>query len=320
VPGARLEALDEVDFLGEHRLLTFELGLLLLFAERALLLVELVVARIGRQLTAVDFHDLVDDAVHELAVMRGHQQGALITFQELLEPDQALEVQMVARLVQQHGVGAHQEDAGQRHAHLPAARQRADITVHHLLAKAQSGEDLARPPLQRVTVQFLEARLHLTITRDDIVHIGPVGISHRGLELRQLGGDDTDRAGAVHHFRHRAAAGHLADVLTEIADGDAAIDRDLALVGNLPARDHPEQRRLAGAVRTDETDLLPLLERRGGLDEQDLVTNLLTDVVESNHVLKCPKKVSAALKPYGVLAEGFCGMPGPFLDRQGRVL
>ena len=95
---------------------------------------------------------------------------------------------MVARLVEQHGVGAHQQDAGQRHAHLPAARQRADVAVHHLLAEAEAGEDFARPALQRVAVQFLEARLHLAVARDDVVHVvRPVRIPHGGLQLLQLG-------------------------------------------------------------------------------------------------------------------------------------
>ena len=49
VRGARLEALDEVDFLGQHRLLALELRLLLLFVQRALLLVEFVIAGIGGQ-------------------------------------------------------------------------------------------------------------------------------------------------------------------------------------------------------------------------------------------------------------------------------
>ena len=78
------------------------------------------------------------------------------------------------------------------------------------------------------------------------------------LKLFQLGRHRADRAGAVHHLGHRAAARHLADILAEIADGDAAIDRHLALVGLLLARDHPEQRGLAGAVGADEADLLAL--------------------------------------------------------------
>ena len=111
VRGARLEALDELDLLGEHRLLALELRLLLLLGQRALLLVEFVVARIRGQRAAVDLHHLGDDAVHELAVVRGHQQRALVALEELLQPDQAFEVEVVARLVEQHDVGAHEQDA-----------------------------------------------------------------------------------------------------------------------------------------------------------------------------------------------------------------
>ena len=67
----------KLDLLGEHRLLALVLRLLLRLAQRALLLVEIVVAGIGRQRAAVDLDDLGDDAVHELAVVRGHQQRAL---------------------------------------------------------------------------------------------------------------------------------------------------------------------------------------------------------------------------------------------------
>ena len=283
--GARLEAFDEFDLLGEHRLLTLELGLLLLLVQRALRLVEFVIARIGRELAAVDLDHLVDDAVHELAIVRGHQQRAVISLQELLQPDQAFEVEMVAWLVQQHGVGTHQQDPRQCHAHLPTARQRADVAVHHLLAEGEAGEHLARPALQRVAVELLEARLHLAIARDDVVHVVRTRrIRHGGFQLLQLGGHRADGAGAIHHLGHGAAARHLADVLAEIADGDAAIDRHLAFVRQFLPGDHPEQRGLAGAIGADEADLFALLKRRGGFDEEDLVTDLLADVVETNHI------------------------------------
>jgi hypothetical protein len=178
---------------------------------------------------------------------------------------------LVARLVQQHGVGPHQENTRQRHPHLPAARQRADVAVHHLLAEAQAGEHFARPALQRVAVQLLEARLHLAVAGDDLIHISPGSVSHGSLELPELGRHRADRTGAVHHLSNRAAAGHLADVLAEMADGDAAIDRHLALVGEFLPGDHAEQRGLAGPVGTDQADLLALQECRGGLDEEDLV-------------------------------------------------
>jgi len=278
--GARLEALDEFDLLGQHRLLALELGLLLLLVQRALRFVEFVIARIGRERPTVDLDHLVDDAVHELAVVRGHEQRALVSFQELLEPDQAFEVEVVARLVEQHGVGTHQENSRQRHAHLPAAGQRADVAVHHLLAEAETSEHFACPPLQRIAVEFLEAVLHLAVAHDDIVHlVGARGVRHRGLELLQFARNCTDGTGAIYHLGHRAAAGHLADVLAEIADGDAAIDGHLPFVGQFLTRDHPEQRRLARAIGADEADLLALLERGGGLDEENLMADLLADVV-----------------------------------------
>jgi hypothetical protein len=260
VRGARLEALDELDLLGQHRLLALELRLLLLLVQRALLLVELVVARIGGERAAVDLDDLVDDAVHELAVVRGHQQRALVALQELLQPDQAFEVEMVARLVEQHASGriSRMRASATRIFQPPDSAPTSPSIISWL--KPRPGQHLARAALERIAVELLEARLHLAVALDDRVHlVGAVGIGHGGLELRQLGRDLADRARAVHHLGHGAAAGHLADVLAEIADGDAAIDRDLALVGLLLAGDHAEQRRLAGAVGADEADLLALL-------------------------------------------------------------
>ena len=314
--GARLEALDELDFLGEHRLLTLELGQLLLLVLGALLLVKFIVARIGRQRAAVDFDDLGDDAVHELAVVRGHQQRALIILQKLLQPDQAFQIEMVARFVEQHRVGAHEQDAGQRHAHLPPARQRADIAVHHFLGKVQPGQHFARPPLQGVAVQLLETPLNLAIALDDIFDVVQlVRVGHGGLQLLELGGHEAYRPGAVHRLGHRAAARHLAHVLAEIADGDALIDRHLALVRDLLAGDHPEQRGLAGPVGADEADLLALEERRGGLDEQDLMAILLTDVFETNHARAPWEDVAPPLTRCGAFAEGRLKPRSARLDR-----
>ena len=236
VRGARLEAFDELDFLGQHRLLALELGLLLLFVQRTLLLVELVIAGIGRKRAAVDLDHLVDDAVDELAIMRSHQQRAFVSLQKLLQPDQAFQVEMVARLVQQHHVGAHQQNARQRDPHLPAARQRADVAFHHFLAEAQARQRLAGAAIEGIAIEFFEAVLHLAIARDDLFHlIGTIRIGHRGLEFPELARHDTHGPRAIHDLGHGTAARHLADVLAEIANGNAAIEGNLALVGRFLA-------------------------------------------------------------------------------------
>src|SRR3974377_1557392 len=78
---------------------------------------------------------------------------------------------MVARFVQQHGVGTHQQNGGERHAHFPAARQGACVAVHHLLTEAEAREHFSRAAFQRIAVEFLEAVLHFAVTLDDRVHL-----------------------------------------------------------------------------------------------------------------------------------------------------
>ena len=67
------EAVDEALLLGEHGLLAGERGLLIVLADGALALVEIVVAGVGDDLAGIDLGDFGDDAVHELAIVRGHQ-------------------------------------------------------------------------------------------------------------------------------------------------------------------------------------------------------------------------------------------------------
>src|SRR4051812_10669379 len=68
----------------------------------------------------------------------------------------------------------------------------------------------ADPDLVFGSAELLEARLHLAVARDDVLHLSfLLGIGHRRFELLQFARDDTDWAGAVHHFGNRAAAGHL---------------------------------------------------------------------------------------------------------------
>ena len=191
------------------------------------------------------------------------KQAALVALEEVLEPDQAFEIEVVARLVEQQRVGAHQQDLRERDAHLPAARQCADIAVHHLLAEAEAVEHFAGAGVEAVAVEFLELALHLAVAGDDLVHlVGAVGVGHRGLEFGELAHQRAGGTGALHDFGDGAAALHVADVLAEVADGDAAIDGDLALVGLLLAGDQAEQRGLAGAVGSDEADLFAALQAR----------------------------------------------------------
>src|SRR5262249_1006924 len=92
-----------------------------------------------------------------------------------------------------------------------------------------------------------------------------------------------DLAGAGHRLRDDAPPRHLADVLAEVPDRDAAIDRDRAAVRLLLLDDHPEDRRLARPVRADEAHLLPLEDAHRRLDKEDLLSVWLGARVEADH-------------------------------------
>ena len=83
-------------------------------------------------------------------------------------------------------------------------------------------------------------------------------------------------------IEHRAAL-HLLHVLAEVADGQPLRNRDLALVGSFLAHDHAEERRLAGAVRADQADLLAGVQLKGSVDENQLLAVLLVDICKRNH-------------------------------------
>ncbi len=212
--------------------------------------------------------------------MRCHEQRAIITRQELFQPDQAFKVEMVARFIQQHDIGPHEQDARQGHAHFPPARKPPHVAIHHLLAEAKAVQHLARPAVQCVTAQFLETGLYLAKAFKDAVKLVHLpGIGHGGFQRKQFGRDLGHRARAVHDFGHGAASGHLAHVLTEKADGGPAIDQDIALVRFVLSRDHAEQGCLARPVGSDQTDLFPLLQGGRGFDKDQPLAIMLGDVV-----------------------------------------
>ena len=262
-------------------------GFAVRLARRALALVEIVVARVDGDLAAVDLADLRDDAVHELAIVRGHEQRALVRLEEAFEPDDRLDVEVVGRLVHQQDVGLAEQHAGHRHAHLPAARQRADVAVDALIVEAEAVQHFARLALERVSAEVVVLLLHLAEAREDPVHVVRArGIRHRVLQILELVMQIADASAARDRLVEHRAARHLLDVLAEVADRQLLRHRDLALVGAFFAGDHPENGGLAGAVGPDQAGLFSRIELERRVDEEDLLAVLLADVRERDHELQ----------------------------------
>ena len=278
------EPVDEPLLFRQHRLLPGVGRLAVRVADRPLALVEVVVPRVHRDLAVVDLGDLRHDAVHEVAVVRGHQQRAGARFQEAFEPDDRLDVEMVGRLVHQQDVGLAEQHARHRHAHLPAAGQRADVAVDPLVVEPEAVEHFAGLRLERVAAEVLVLLLHFAEAREDGVHLaGPIRIAHRVIELLELVMQIADAAAAENRLVEHRAARHLLDVLAEIADRQLLRDRHVAFVGDLLAGDQPEQRGLSGSVRADQADFLSRIELERGVDEEELAAVLLADAGQRDH-------------------------------------
>ena len=205
--GVRPEALDEALLLGQHGLLPRERRLLIGLADGALALVEIVVAGVGDDLAGIDLGDLRDDAVHELAVVRGHQQRAGEGLEELLQPDDGFDVEVVGRFVHQQHIGPAEQHARQRDAHLPAAGERAHVAIDLVVLEAEAVQHFARLRFERVAAQMLVLLLHFAEALEDAVHV--VGL-RRDLPWRAAGlpvrGADRRRA-RCRRWLHRAPSG-----------------------------------------------------------------------------------------------------------------
>ena len=145
------EFLDVFDFL-----LLVPVGLdVLLVAFFALVEVSAVVAgvRIEESGVWVDLDDRFDDRVHEIAVVRDHEDRARVIQEIALEPEEREEVEVVGWLVEHEEVRLHDEEAREMGAHDPAAGVFAGRFVEVIGFKAEAVEDFFRLGLELVSVE-----------------------------------------------------------------------------------------------------------------------------------------------------------------------
>jgi hypothetical protein len=278
------EAIDETLLLGEHGLLARESGLQVSFADGALALVEIVVARIADDFARVNFGDLGHDAVHELAVVRSHQQRARKGLEKLLQPNDGFNVQVIGRLIHQQHVRAAEQNARQRHAHLPATGQRAHVAVNLVVFKAQAMQHLARLGLQRVPIQVLVFFLHLAEAFQNAIHfVRPFGVFHGALQRFQLMMQIAGPSAARDGFIQNRAPLHLLYILAKIADVKALGNGDRPFVRFLLVHDHAKEGGLAGAIGPHQADLLAGIQLKRSVDKNQLLAVLFIDIGKRDH-------------------------------------
>ena len=205
--------------------------------------VGVVVAVPAGERAAIQLDDARRDAVDEGAVVADAQQRAGEAEQQLLQPLDRLDVEMVGGLVEQQHVRLDDQRAREQRPPPPAAGQRGVV----------------RSAVEAEARQHLVHALHAL----PVLHVRRGGIERRG--------DD------VAH----AAAADVGDVLREQRDARARPQPDAALVRRRRAGDQPQQRGLALAVAADDADALAGLHRKAGGIQQRPGAEGERDLVEA---------------------------------------
>ena len=190
-----------------------------------------VAALVERQLLPVQVQDRVDRPVQQVLVVADDEHGVRVACEEALEPDRALEVEVVGRLVEQQHVGPREQHRRQRHPHPPAAGEVGAGALLRRGVEAEAAEDRGRPRLGRMRLDVGEPRLDLG---------DPVGVRR----LLRLGEQRRPLDVGRQHRVDEAVPGRRR-FLRDAADPRPLRNLDLAGVERQLAADQPEQRGLA---------------------------------------------------------------------------
>ena len=169
-----------------------------------------------------------------------------------LEPLEALDVEVVGRLVEQQQVGVARERAGERGARELAARERLQRPVEVGVGEAEPAHDRARAVAPVVAARVLEAGLDSRVAAEHRRVV--VARRHRPLEPAQLLLERDEVGGAREDvLAQRQLAVERRPLVVE-RDPRALLQHDLAALQRGLARDRAQQRRLPRAVRPGEGD------------------------------------------------------------------
>ena len=231
-----------------------------------------VVPGMDQDASVTDQRDVIDDRVEKFPVVGDQQERSGVAPQPGLEPDDRIEVEMVGRLVEQEKLRGRGERSGKRGPHSPATGERVQRPRLIPGSESESTQDPARLRLRAIAVDGLQVRMGGCL---------PAGVA-AGLGIREPG---TNRGDARIAARHVVDEGDFArgGFLGDGRGRDAGGQLDVAAIGFELSEKQAEEAGLAGAVRSDHTDLLPALDHEARAIEHLDATAAKLDVVQANH-------------------------------------
>ena len=240
---------------------------------------ELIVAHIHLDMAVVHVHDVGADGVQEVTVMAHHKDQALAVHQEILQPLDGLNVQMVGGLVQQDDVRLAEQRLGQQHLHLFLGGQAGHFAVQNIVGEAKAlnepghvGFGLPAAHFGKFGLQL--AGLHTVLVGEVLFFIEGILLLHHVIE-----------ALVAHHHRVQHGVGVILEMVL-LQNGHPLFlgDDDLARGGlQIPGED-AEEGGLASAVGADDAVAVAGNELQLHVLEQGLATEVHAYIVDCDHV------------------------------------
>ncbi len=244
---------------------------------------------------------MIGERLEQRAVVRDEEDGGVEGAQISLEPQRGLEVEVVGRLVEEQQVGRRRELAGQGHAAALAAAQGGErLGARGVGVEAEAVQDGVHPRRGLVAALVLEAVQVAVVALQHRRRHRVARLAHRrglhgerALEREQVG------EGARGGLPHRRRVAEI-PVLVHHRDAQAGRARDGAARGGQVAADQVEERRLAGAVASQNAPALAAVHEEAHVLEQLPVAEAHRDAGHREQVHRYQLPASASRSRSGV--------------------
>jgi len=244
-----------------------------------LLLEHLVVAaRVQDDVFVVDVGGVGAHLVEEATIVGDDHEHAAVLHQEVGQPLDRLEVEVVGGLVEQQDVGRSEQGLGQQHPQTHAAGEHRELFLLHVGGNAQADEQALGLVLGVVPVFLGDGHLELgELHADLVVHLAGGEqlflLLHRGPQARVAHDHDVGNLVVL----------VLVVILVQHRHAGLGRDRDRAGVGLEVSRQDLHERRLAGTVGPGQAVAVAGLERGGHVVEQNAAAIRLPDLRNGEH-------------------------------------
>ncbi len=224
----------------------------------------------------LDLDDPADDRVEQVAVVADHQyRAAVLVLEEALEPDPALDIQVVGRLVEQQDVGLGEQDLREREPRALPSRQPFDGDRELGIGEPQAVQDGVDPVRVVQPAPGVDLFLDLGLSAEEFLQFVTVRLAHRLEDIVQLVLQFLDVPERGGRLLAERLAGLEPVLLGEVRRLRPGLQHDLPAVGFQVPREHLEQAGLAAPVAAHHAHTLP------GLDgERDRVEDAAVAVGE----------------------------------------